>query len=151
MIKLYKYSDWISRVDVPTTSVEQNGTGRIYMPSQLTFEYLHPRSEPVGIVFHDGSFLAIKEIFCHDYASWFTIVNLSSEADDKPQIVRSEFSFHYQSPHRRFFFRYDYHPKIGDTTTHPLYFIPLISFDQTFLSKRKVWLPFACRLLACCR
>jgi hypothetical protein len=28
---------------------------------------------------------------------------------------------HYQSPPLRFFFRYDYHPEIGNLATHPLY------------------------------
>lgn len=32
MVKLYDYTDWIVRVDVPITSVNQNGTGRIYVP-----------------------------------------------------------------------------------------------------------------------
>ncbi len=112
MVKLYDYADWVASVDVPTTSVDGNGTGRIYVPSQLAFEHLHPHSAPVGIVFQDGSFLAVKEIFRYDYAS---------ETDDEPQIVRSEFSYHYQSPRRRFFFRYDYHPQIGAPATHPLY------------------------------
>ena len=112
MIKLYDYTDWIASIDVPTTSVDENGIGRVYVPSQSVFEYLHPRSKPMGIVFNDGSFLVIKEIVCYDYAS---------ETDNEPQIVHSEFSFHYQSPHRQFFFRYDYHPKIGDSATHPLY------------------------------
>jgi hypothetical protein len=101
----------IVRVDIPTTSVEPNGIGKIFVPSQSIFEQLHPRSAPIGIVFYDGSFLTIKEIFCYDYAN----------TEDKPRIIRSEFSYHYQSPPLKFFFRYDYHPEVGNLTTHPLY------------------------------
>jgi hypothetical protein len=66
---------------------------------------------PNGLVFIDGSFLTIKEIFRYDYAN----------TEDEPRIIRSEFSYHYQSPPLKFFFRYDYHPEIGNLTTHPPY------------------------------
>jgi len=66
---------------------------------------------PNGLVFIDGSFLTVKEIFRYGY----------DNNEDKPRIMRSEFSYHYQSPPLKFFFRYDYHPEVGDLMTHPLY------------------------------
>ena len=59
------------------------------MPSQNIFECLHPSSPAQGIVFRDGSFLTFKEIFRYSYPS---------EDAPEPIIVRSEYSFHYQTP-----------------------------------------------------
>jgi hypothetical protein len=89
-----------------------DGTGHIYIPSQSAFQQLTPHSPPIGIVFVDGSFLTVKEIFRYDYAD---------PGDVEPRIVPSEFSYHYQIPYRGFFFRYDHHPNMGDAATHPLY------------------------------
>jgi len=82
------------------------------MPSLQVFERLTPSSVPVGIVFIDGSFLAIKEIFHYAYAS---------EDAVEPSICHLEYSFHYQRSQENSFFRYDFHPDIGDLATHPLY------------------------------
>ena len=66
----------------------------------------------MGIVFLNGSFLTVKEVFRYDYAS---------PDDAQPRIVPLEFSYHYQIPHRGLFFRYDHHPQTGDAVTHPPY------------------------------
>ncbi|MBC8234137.1 hypothetical protein H8E77_31710 [bacterium] len=108
---IYRYTDVILRFDDPTFTIKSDGTGSLFIPSLGAFERLTPRSIPNGLVFIDGSFLTIKEIFRYDYAN----------TEDEPRIIRSEFSYHYQSPPLKFFFRYDYHPEIGDLTTHPLY------------------------------
>ncbi len=89
-----------------------DGTGRFYLPTVDRFQRLTPYSQPIGMVFVDGSFLTVKEIFRYDYAT---------EDDAEPSLFRLEFSYHYQIPHRGFFFRYDSHPDIGDLATHPLY------------------------------
>jgi len=104
--------DLIDRFDEPTFTVMPDGTGQLYIPSQSAFQRSTPHSPPIGIVFLDGSFLTVKEIFRYDYA----------HADDtEPRIVPLEFSYHYQVSHRGFFFRYDHHPDIGDLATHPPY------------------------------
>jgi hypothetical protein len=36
-------------------------------------------------------------------------------------IYRLEYSYHYQRPQDRLFFRYDFHPGLGDPETHPIY------------------------------
>jgi len=108
---IYRYTDFILRFDDPTFTITSDGTGNFFIPSLAIFEKVTPRSTPNGLVFIDGSFLTIKEIFRYDYA------NTGAE----PRITRSEFSYHYQSPLLRFFFRYDYHPEVGNLTTHPPY------------------------------
>jgi hypothetical protein len=92
--------------------MDDDGTVRFYMPASDRFQCLTPHSQPMGIVFIDGSFLTIKEICRYDYAH---------EDDTEPSIFRLEFSYHYQIPHRGFFFRYDHHPDIGNSATHPPY------------------------------
>jgi hypothetical protein len=84
-----------------TIRISPDGTGFVYMPL----------SPPPGIVFNDGSFLVFKQIFRYDY---------SGEATE-PEIIYLEYSFHYQIPQHRFFFRYDFHPKLGHPLTHPAY------------------------------
>ena len=108
---IYQYSEFIEHVDTQTIAIASDGSGQFYIPSLNIFQQLVPNSEPIGIVFHDGSFLTIKEIFRYDY--------VNNEAE--PRIIRSEFSYHYQSPSLKFFFRYDYHPEVGNLTTHPPY------------------------------
>ncbi|MCZ6678075.1 MAG: DUF6516 family protein [Candidatus Poribacteria bacterium] len=109
---VYQKLDLIDRFDDPTLTVMSDGTGQIYLPSQSAFQRLTPHSPPAGIVFLDGSFLTVKEIFRYDYAH---------EDDTRPRIMLSEFSYHYHIPHRAFFFRYDHHPEVGDPATHPPY------------------------------
>jgi hypothetical protein len=100
------------RVDTQTTSIVQDGTGIISMPSRSAFERITPRSEPCGIVFWDGSFLVFKEVLRYDYADEYAV---------EPEIQFLEYSYHYQNPAERFFFRFDFHPTIGEPITHPLY------------------------------
>jgi hypothetical protein len=109
---VYQNLDVIDRFDDPTFTVTSDGIGRLYMPSRSAFQHLAPDSPPSGIVFLDGSFLTVKEIFRYGY---------EHEDDTEADIVRLEFSYHYQIPHRGFFFRCDHHPDIGDSTTHPRY------------------------------
>ena len=109
---IHRKLDLIDRFDEPTFTVMSDGTGQIFIPSLSVFQRLTPHSPPMGIVFLDGSFLTVKEIYRYDYAG---------ENDAKPQIVQLAFSYHYQIPHRGFFFRYDFHPGIGNSATHPLY------------------------------
>ena len=110
--RIYDYIDIIARIDTPTTRIAFDGTGSIYMPSVGIFEHITPLSPPQGIVFNDNSFLVLKELFRYDY---------SSEEATEPKIIRIEYSFHFQMPQRQFFFRYDFHPKVGDELTHPLH------------------------------
>ena len=63
-------------------------------------------------MFLDGSFLTVKEIFRYDY---------SNQEAAEAEIIQLEFSYQYQIPHSGFFFRYDYHPEIGNAATHPPY------------------------------
>jgi len=110
--RVYQYRDIIARVDAITTRIARDGRGEIYMPSRAIFEHLSPASPPQGIIFHDNSFLTFKEIFRYDYPP---------EDAPEPIIIRAEYSFHYQAPSRHFFFRYDFHPQLGDALTHPLH------------------------------
>jgi len=95
-----------------STPITNEGIGAIYIPSLQIFERITPSSAPIGIVFIDGSFLVIKEIFQYDYAS---------EDAVEPSICHLEYSFHYQRPEENTFFRYDFHPDVGDPDTHPIY------------------------------
>jgi len=108
---IFQYSDIIRHISPQTINIARDGTGRFYILSASEFEHLFPNSPETGIVFIDGSFLAVKEIFRYDY----------TETDNEPCIIRSEFSFHYQSPALQSFFRYDYHPGVGNPATHPPY------------------------------
>ncbi|MFQ6044610.1 MAG: DUF6516 family protein [Candidatus Poribacteria bacterium] len=44
-----------------------------------------------------------------------------SEEATEPKITQIEYSFHFQMPRRRFFFRYDFHPEVSNELTHPLH------------------------------
>jgi hypothetical protein len=109
---MQNYSQITQRIDLFSTPITNEGIGAIYIPSPQIFERLTPSSAPGGIVFIDGSFLMIKEIFQYAYAS---------EDAVEPKICHLEYSFHYQRPQENSFFRYDLHPDIGDLATHPLY------------------------------
>jgi hypothetical protein len=80
---IYQYSEFIERVEPQKITIAPDGTGQFYIPSIEMFQLLVPCSTPVGIIFHDGSFLTIKEIFRYDYA----------DNEAKPRIIRSEFSY----------------------------------------------------------
>ena len=109
---IHQHLDVIDHFDDPTFTVMPDGTGQIYIPSQSAFQHSTPHSPPTGIVFIDGSFLTVKEIFRYGYPN---------EKATEVEIIKSEFSYHYQIPHRGFFFRYDYHPETGNSATHPPY------------------------------
>jgi len=64
------------------------------------------------MVFLDDSFLLIKHIFQYDYPT---------EDAPEPTICNLEYSYHYQCPSDNSFFRYDFHPDVGDAEIHPLY------------------------------
>jgi len=82
------------------------------LPSRTTFERITPDSEPTGLIFPDGSFLVAKDIFHYDY--------LDDDATE-PEICHLEYAYHYQRPQDNSFFRFDFHPGVGDQETHPLY------------------------------
>jgi hypothetical protein len=109
---IYSFGDITLRIDSPTVGVFDDGMGYIYMPSRANYERVNPASSPSGIVFVDGSFLVFKEIFRYQYAS---------ETARTPEIRRIEYSYHYQRPQSNSFFRYDFHPNIGNMETHPLF------------------------------
>lgn len=100
------------RLDPLTTHITDDGIGFFYVPSQSMFQYLTPRSSPTGIIFLDGSFLLVKQIFQYDYPT---------ENAAEPTICHLEYSYHYQRPSDNSFFRYDFHPDVGESETHPLY------------------------------
>ena len=107
-----KYTDFIDRIEPQTSIMDADGTVGFYLPIIDQFRHLTPHSQPTGIVFVDGSFLTVKEIFRYDYPN-----TDATEAE----IIKLEFSYHYQIPRQCFFFRYDYHPRVGDAATHPPY------------------------------
>ena len=102
----------ISQFGQPTARIRPDGTGVFLVPSEKTFKRLSPASPPTGIVFQDGSFLCVKEVFRYGYRS---------SADTGPAIWRSEYTYHYQRPNDCYFFRFDSHPGVGDPETHPLH------------------------------
>jgi hypothetical protein len=110
--EIFKHTAYLDRIAPQTMNVSRDGRGYFSVPSVDEFQHLTPHSSPSGLIFQDGSFLTIKEIFRYDYAN---------EDDTDPDIVPLEFSYHYQIPHRGFFFRCDHHPDIGDSATHPPY------------------------------
>ena len=112
MENIFQHMAYIVDVHPQTINIAADGTGYFSVPSVHHFQRLTPYSQPIGIVFLDGSFLTVKEIFRYDYPN-----DETTEAD----IIQSEFSYHYQIAHRGFFFRYDYHPETGNAATHPPY------------------------------
>jgi len=107
-----KYASITAHMGTFTTGIRRDGTGVFYLPSLATFERITPHSVPTGIVFLDGSFLVVKEIFRYDYPD-----------DDatEPRICHLEYGCHYQRPQDNLFFRYDFHPGVGEADTHPIY------------------------------
>jgi len=109
---LQKYRLMIKQINSMTTTIKEDGTGVIYLPSRAVFERITPRSKPTGLVFLDDSFLAVKEIFRYGYPT---------EDATAPRICHLEYGYHYQRPQGNLFFRYDFHPDIGELETHPPY------------------------------
>lgn len=99
-------------MDEYTSTIRDDGAGEFYLPSRAIFERITPLSEPVGLVFTDGSFLVVKQIFEYGYPD---------DSVTEPQIYFREYGYHYQRPQDGTFFRYDYHPDVGPSETHPLY------------------------------
>ena len=102
----------MSRAGPLTTRILPDGTGGFLVPSERAFSHLGPDSSPCGIVFRDGSFLCVKEVFRYGYRD---------AASTEPAIWRSEYSYHYQRPDDCYFFRFDCQPDLGDPATHPLH------------------------------
>jgi len=100
------------RLDPSTIYITDDGVGFLYVPSQNTFQHLTPQSPPTGMVLLDGSFLLVKQIFQYDYPT---------EDAAEPTICHLEYSYHYQRPSDNSFFRYDFHPDVGEAETHPPY------------------------------
>jgi hypothetical protein len=99
-------------VHAPSFTVSNRGVGEAYLPSRDIFEKLTPQSEPTGLVFQDGSFLVFQEIVHFGYRD---------ETDAEPTLYKTRYSYHYQRPTDYFYFRFDHHPDIGDSETHPLH------------------------------
>jgi len=110
--KIKEYTSIIAQMDTFTADIRDDGISLFCIPSRATFERITPDSEPMGIIFPDDSFLVAKEVFHYDYPN--------DEADE-PRICPLEYGYHYQRPHENSFFRYDFHPDVGETETHPLY------------------------------
>jgi len=109
---IHNYASIIKRIDPLTIDISPDGIGSIYTPSLEYFSRVTPQSPPTGIVFLDSSFLAFREIVSYGY---------STESSSDPEVYCLEYSYHYQRPQDNAFFRYDFHPGIGDPETHPLH------------------------------
>jgi len=57
------YSEIIAHMDTVTTNIRDDGISAFYLPSRSIFERITPRSEPIGLVFIDGSFLVMTRVF----------------------------------------------------------------------------------------
>ena len=106
------YAEIIVHIDDITMDIRDDGVGVFCIPSREIFERITPLSDPIGLIFMDGSFLVVKAIFEYGYPD---------ESATEPQICFLEYGYHYQRPHDQAFFRYDYHPEVGPPETHPLY------------------------------
>ena len=107
-----KYAAITAHLDKYTSAITGDGVGVFSLPTRGIFERLTPHSEPIGLIFTDGSFLVAQEIFEYGY---------SDDTATEPQICLLESGYHYQRPQDQAFFRYDYHPEVGSSETHPLY------------------------------
>jgi hypothetical protein len=114
-------------MDEYTAEIRDDGVGVFYLPSRVVFERITPRSEPTGLVFTDGSFLVVKEIFAYGFQ------DISAT---EPQIYFHEYGYHYQRPQDQTFFRYDYHPRRN--LKNSLVFLLIKLF---FLKEKFGWLP----------
>jgi len=95
-----------------TVSISRNGVGEIYLPSRQFYERINPQSPPAGLIFPDGSFLTFHESVRFGYRD---------EDATEPTIYSDVYGIHFQSPRHFLFFRFDYHPDVGNQATHPLY------------------------------
>jgi len=95
-----------------TVTISNEGVGEVYVPSRAYFEKMSPRSDPVGLIFPDGSFLVFYEIVRFGYRDERTV---------EPTIYRLKYGYHYQRNADHFYFRFDHHPGIGEPETHPLH------------------------------
>ena len=118
---LTKYTQIIARMDAITVEIQDDGVSIFYLPSRATFERITPNSEPVGLVFTDGSFLVVKQIFEYGFPD---------DAATEPRFYFHEYGYYYQRPQDGIFFRYDYHPEVGALQTHPLYHLHATGWVQ---------------------
>lgn len=107
---IHSYANIINRIDPLAVDISPESIGSIYSPSLEYFSRITPDSPPAGIIFLDGSFLVFKEIASYGYPT---------PKSPNPEIYRLEYSYHYQRPRDNTFFRYDFHPEVGDPKTHP--------------------------------
>ena len=111
--ELYLFAADVGAVVQPLTiSISNEGIGEVFLPSRDVFEKISPLSQPIGLVFVDGSFLVFYEIVHFGYRS---------ETATEPTIYRHSYGYHYQRPVDHFYFRFDHHPGVGNEQTHPLY------------------------------
>jgi len=110
---LYGFADRVGAVvGGLTQEVTDEAVGYFSLPSRGIFEKLTGFTPPTGMVFPDGSFFVFKETIRFGYRTG---------ADHEPAISPLEYSFQYQRPADRFYFRFDHHPRKGDPATHPRY------------------------------
>jgi hypothetical protein len=93
-------------------SILPDATGLIFVPSRQRFQKINPLSPPTGLVFPDDSFLIIREVVRFGYRQ---------ETDVELRLFRLSYSYHYQRPSDRYYFRFDHHPEIGVDRRHPEY------------------------------
>jgi hypothetical protein len=110
---LYEFARRVGATVGPLTrAVTDEAVGYFSLPSRQIFEKLTGFTPPIGMIFPDSSFLVFKETIRFGYRS---------DAEPEPAIYRTEYSFQYQRPADRFYFRFDHHPLKGDPATHPRY------------------------------
>jgi hypothetical protein len=97
-------------VQVVTREVIHGPVGYFSVPSRHIFEKLTGFTSPTGMVLPDGSFFVFRETVRYGYRN---------DADDEPMIYRTEYSYQYQRPADRFYFRFDHHPMKGGPATPP--------------------------------
>ena len=111
--ELYLFAADVGAAVQPLTiSISNEGIGEVFLPTQDIFEKISPQSQPIGLVFMDGSFLVFYEVVRFGYRN---------ETARKPMMYRLSYGYHYQRPADHFYFRFDHHPGVGDKQTHPLY------------------------------
>jgi hypothetical protein len=103
-----------------TRELTDEPVGYFSLPSRQLFEKLTGFTPPTGMIFPDGSFLVFKETIRFGYRS---------DTDQEPMIYATEYSFQYQRPADRFYFRFDHHPMKGDPATHPRYHLHSASWS----------------------
>ena len=65
----------------------------------------------------------------HEITKYLNSLDSTIYDDYEPTIYRTEYSFQYQHPADRFYFRFDHHPLKGDPATHPRYHLHSASWS----------------------